>query len=138
MSEEIKDIRWKQRFQNFEKAFRLLDMAIQIELPSDTERAGVIQFFEMAFELAWRLLKDYLEEEGYVMIESPRDAIKQASQSKIIDDGHTWIDALKDRNLTVHAYHEEMAVAVENKIHNDYYPILQDLYNSFKRKIETE
>ena len=137
MSEERNDIRWKQRFQNFEKSFKLLDKAIQIESPSDTERAGVMQFFKIAFELVWKLLKDYIEEEGYA-IKSPRDAIKQAFQSKIIDDGHTWLDALKDRNLTVHTYHEEMAVEVENKIHNDYYPLLQELYNTFKGKMGTE
>ncbi len=102
-----KDIRWIQRFQNFEKAFLLLQETVQIKSPSVTERAGLIQFFEMTFELAWKLLKDYEEEEGFV-IKSPRDAIKQAFQTNIINEGHTWIDALEDRNLTSHTYHEKI------------------------------
>ncbi|WP_200086690.1 HI0074 family nucleotidyltransferase substrate-binding subunit [Salicibibacter cibi] len=63
------------------------------------ERAGLIQLFEVTFELAWKVFKDYLEAEGYIM-KSPRQTIKQAFQMGIIEDGHTWIDALSDRNLT--------------------------------------
>lgn len=92
------DVRWIQRFQNFEKTFLLLQETVQIKNPSVAERAGLIQFFEMTFELAWKLLKDY-EEEGFI-VKSPRDAIKQAFQTNIITAGHTWIDALEDRNLT--------------------------------------
>jgi nucleotidyltransferase substrate binding protein (TIGR01987 family) len=128
------DIRWHQRFGQFEKAFLLLQDAISIEKPSVVERAGMIQFFEMAFELGWKLLKDYEEAEGFV-IKSPRDAIKQAFQSEFISQGHDWIDALDDRNLTTHTYNEATAVAVENKIHGKYFPCLQQLYELFKTKM---
>jgi nucleotidyltransferase substrate binding protein (TIGR01987 family) len=131
---EVKDIRWKQRFQNFERAFTLLDQAIGIDAPSDVERAGLIQFFEMSFELAWKLLKDYLEAEGFT-IASPRDALKQAYQAHLIENGHIWIDALQDRNLTTHTYDEATAIAVENKIRQFYYPILAKLYQDFKGRI---
>lgn len=49
--------RWQQRFQNFERAFLLLEEAVSIPAPSVVERAGMIQFFEMAFELGWKVLK---------------------------------------------------------------------------------
>lgn len=124
------DIRWKQRFNQFEKAFSLLQSAIAIENPSIVERAGLIQFFEMAFELGWKLLKDFLEAEGYV-INSPRDAIKQAYQSQIIETGHEWIKALEDRNLTTHTYNEQTAELVERKIRQDYYPLLLSLRQKF-------
>ena len=131
---EVKDVRWKQRFQNFERAFTLLDQAIGIDTPSEVERAGLIQFFEMSFELAWKLLKDYLEAEGFI-IASPRDALKQAYQAHLIENGHTWIDALQDRNLTTHTYDEATAIAVENKIRQFYYPILAQLYQDFKGRM---
>jgi nucleotidyltransferase substrate binding protein (TIGR01987 family) len=131
---ENQDIRWVQRFRNFEKAFLLLKETVQIKKPSVVERAGLIQFFEMTFELAWKLLKDYEEEEGFV-VKSPRDAIKQAFQANIINSGHDWIDALKDRNLTTHTYHEATAVEVEEKIRTKYYPILEELYVDFKTRI---
>lgn len=133
MTEFPNDIRWKQRFQNLEKSYLLLEDTLRIENPSDAERAGLIQFFEMTFELAWKLMKDYLEEEGFT-VNSPKEAIKQAFQSGLIADGHGWIDALNDRNLTTHTYEEETAVKVEQKIRKDYFPLLQTLYNQFKSK----
>jgi nucleotidyltransferase substrate binding protein (TIGR01987 family) len=128
------DIRWRQRMGQFEKAFLLLQDAISIEKPSVVERAGMIQFFEMSFELGWKLLKDYEEAEGFA-VKSPRDAIKQAFQSEFISQGHDWIDALDDRNLTTHTYNEATAVAVEKKIHEKYFPCLQQLYETFKIKM---
>ena len=71
----LKDIRWKQRFQNFEKSFKLLQKFIAIDNPDEIARAGGIQFFEMTFELAWKTLKDYLENEKYIA-KSPRETIK--------------------------------------------------------------
>ena len=133
MEELGKDIRWKQRFQNFEKAYKLLRDAIVIEDPSEAERAGLIKFFEMTFELSWKLIKDYQEKEGFI-IKSPRDALKQAFQSDLIKDGHSWIEALENRNLTVHTYEEETAKEVELKIRKKYFPIIKDLYLLFKEK----
>jgi nucleotidyltransferase substrate binding protein (TIGR01987 family) len=128
------DIRWKQRAEQFGKAFGLLQSAINLEKLSIIERAGLIQFFEMAFELSWKLLKDYQEAEGYT-INSPRDAIKQAFQSGLISKGHDWIDALDDRNLTTHIYNEQIAIAVEQKIRQVYYPLLQSLHSLFAEKL---
>lgn len=127
------DIRWQQRFAQFKKAFLLLQEAVSIEKPSVVERAGLIQFFEMAFELAWKLIKDYEEAEGF-MVKSPRDAIKQAFEAEIIAHGHDWIDALEDRNLTTHTYNEETAIAVEQKIREKYFPLLVQLYLDFSQK----
>jgi nucleotidyltransferase substrate binding protein (TIGR01987 family) len=130
---ENHDIRWKQRFINFEKAFLLLKDVMGIKNLSVAERAGLIQFFEMAFELSWKLLKDFEEEEGFV-VKSPRDAIKQAYQADLISEGHVWMGALKDRNLTTHTYHEQTALEVEERIRNDYFPMLEALYIDFKNR----
>ncbi len=127
------EIRWTQRFNQFQKAFSLLKQAILIEQPTVTERAGLIQFFEMTFELGWKLLKDYLIEEGFD-VNSPRSAIKQAFQSRLIDNGHDWMLALEDRNLTTHTYNEQTAVEVEQKIRQHYYPLLVDLEKFFKER----
>jgi len=136
MNDANKDIRGKQRFQNYKKAYLLLERNLNIAEPSEVERAGIIQFFEMAFELAWKLMKDYLEEEGLV-VNSPKEAIKQAFQSDIIKDGHTWIDALNDRNLTTHTYEEEAAIEVTENIEENYFPLLKNLYLYFQGRIQT-
>lgn len=129
------DIRWKQRFIHFQRSFQLLENTMAIQHPSEAERAGLIQFFEISFELSWKVLKDYLEEEGFT-ISSPRDAIKQAFQINIINDGHVWIEALKDRNLTVHTYEEKIAIAVEKKIRGTYFPALQCFSVAFTAKFD--
>ncbi len=121
-----KDIRWQQRFQNFQKAFSYLSEALKIEDPSDAERAGIIQFYEVAFELAWKTLKDFLIEEGFT-VKSPRDAIKTAFQNGYIHNGHLWINALDSRNLSAHTYDEAMAEELKENIKTTYFPLLKAL-----------
>ena len=129
------DIRWQQRFDNYRKAFLLLERALTIVTPSEVERGGIIQFYEMAFELAWKLMKDYLEHLGYT-VNSPRDAIKQAFHAGILDDGQLWMDALADRNLTTHTYDENKAIEVVAKIRADYFPALQQLYRRLSSELD--
>ena len=117
------DIRWKQRFENFEKAYRQLNTSLLIINPSETERAGIIQFYEITLELAWNTLKDFLVLEGFD-VKSPREAIKTAFQNGYISNGEVWIDALDSRNLSVHTYDEEMANQLTENIRNIYYTIL--------------
>ena len=130
-----KEVRWKQRFVNFEKSFQTLERTVAIEHPSEAERGGLIQFFEMAFELAWKTLKDFLEADGY-QVKSPRDVLKQAFQSEIIEDGHTWIEALDDRNLAAHTYNEETALQIEKLIRDQYFPAIASLYQKLKQEAE--
>ena len=128
------ELRWQQRFQNFSRSFLLLEQCTELENPSVIERAGMIQFFEVAFEQSWKVLKDFLEEEGFT-VKSPRDAIKTAFQYGFIKHADVWIEALKDRNLTTHTYDEETAKRIENNIKQRYYPILKSLYIDFNNKL---
>jgi len=131
---EDQDIRWMQRFQNFEKALSHLDVALQLKDPDILQKAGIIQFFEMSYELAWNTIKDYLEMQGFFDVKSPRDAFKKAFEIGLIEDGHSWMDLLLDRNLTSHAYDEEKATEVEKLIHQKYYPLLHQLYLTLKNR----
>jgi len=130
----MEDIRYLQRFENFEKSFLLLKSGLEIDAPSLVEKAGVIQFFETTFELSWKLMKDYLEYLGYD-VKSPRDSIKTAFQIELIKDGSTWLEALMDRNLTVHTYDEAIANEVYKKIKESYSTLLEKLFVKFKDEI---
>jgi len=102
-----KDIRWKQRFQNFDRAVALLREPIERDVTtlSDLEKEGTIQRFELAFELAWKTLKDYLEHEGRTIAPiTPRSVIKEAFAARVVRDGQVWIDMLDQRNLLSHTY----------------------------------
>src|ERR1035437_7108376 len=120
---EKKDIRWKQRFINFKKSLALLDQAMAIKQPDIVQKAGLIQFFEMAFELSWNSIKDYLEEQGFSDVSSPRASLKKAFEIGLIEDGHLWLKLLDDRNLTTHAYDEEAINEIEGLIAEKYYSL---------------
>jgi len=133
--EPLKDIRWKQRFENFEKSFKLLEKYSNQDIKTEIEKAGIIQFFEINFELAWKVLKDYLESQGFV-VKSPREAIKQAFQAGLIEEGHIWMDALSKRNLTTHTYDEELAETFVKDIKQVYVPIFKSLYEKLVKELD--
>ncbi len=130
------DIRWQQRYQNYHKSFSQLKKALQISKPSDVERAGLIQFFELTFELGWKTLKDYLEAQGF-QVNSPREVIKQAYQANVVTQGHVWMAALDDRNLTAHTYEESTSIKVEDLIRSKYFLILEELDIFFATRLSS-
>jgi nucleotidyltransferase substrate binding protein (TIGR01987 family) len=130
---ENKDIRWQQRLQNFEKSMQLLEKAMDIDRPDIIQKAGLIQFFEMSFELAWNTMKDYLEEQGFQEIRSPRDTIKKAFETGLIKNGQLWLESLQDRNNTSHAYDEKAAETIVTEICNSYFPLLKDLLKTLTK-----
>jgi nucleotidyltransferase substrate binding protein (TIGR01987 family) len=130
-----KEIRWKQRFENFSRSFSLLEKYAENELQNELERAGVIQFFEISFELSWKVMKDYLESEGLI-VKSPRETIKTAVQIELIDRGHDWLDGLMMRNSTVHLYDEEAAKKAITGIVTIYIPILKQLHDKLQKEVE--
>ena len=129
------DIRWKQRFQNYQKALVTIKNAVELagtrEL-SNLERQGLIQGFEFTFELAWNVMKDYLEEQGITGIIGSKNAIRHAFHKGIIEDGQVWMDMVESRNISSHTYDEETAEKLFNKITNDYYNPFAEL----KKKME--
>lgn len=131
----MNDVRWKQRLQNFEKAFNHLQTAIEITNPDIVQKAGIIQFFEMSFELAWNTMKDYLEEQGYADLKSPRESIKKAFEFGLIENGHQWLKILEDRNLTAHAYDEITASEIAWLVRQTYFPLFEQLMKTLQAKI---
>jgi nucleotidyltransferase substrate binding protein (TIGR01987 family) len=87
------DIRWKQRFQNFSDVFKQLEFAVKkISDSSDLEKEGTIQRFEFTHELAWKVMKDYLEYEGIHGITGSRSASREAFNKGLISNGQIWMD----------------------------------------------
>lgn len=127
----MQDIRWKQRFANFSRAFLLLREAMENDISTlnQLEKEGIIQRFEYTFELAWKVLKDKMENDGVVLDQiSPKAVIKQAYAAIYINDPETWLKMIGDRNLMSHTYDFVKFEAVIQSIADDYLPMLQDWY----------
>lgn len=122
------DIRWKQRFSNYQKAYAKLAEVVEnntLDKLSDLEREGLIQRFEYTYELAWKVMKDYLEYQGITGITGSRDAIREAFQKELITDGESWMDMIKSRNQTVHLYNEATAKEIAENIVNIYFELFK-------------
>lgn len=134
-----KEIRWKQRFQNFSRAYTLLNSALEendIDDLSNLEQEGVIQRFEYTYELAWKTLKDYLEYNGANITEiTARNVFKEAYSSEIIKDSEIFIDMMLSRNLLSHTYDFNKFKDILIKVKKDYLPALSDLYFFFTDRI---
>src|ERR1700733_2978054 len=124
-----KDIRWKQRFQNFERAFIFLSKSCKLEAYDELQGAGLVQSFEFTFELAWKTLKDYLEEQG-LEIQFPREVIKQAFTTQLIEGGHLWFESVDKRNELTHTYNQEQATKAVQTIRNRYFKPLEQVYQT--------
>ena len=123
------EIRWQQRYQNFSKAFQQLTEIVGKENLNKFEQAGLVQIFELAFELAWKVLKDKMENDGLVLDQvSPKAVVKQAYAAKYIDSPETWLRMIGDRNLMSHTYDFVKFEAVVQSIASFYLPMLQDWY----------
>jgi nucleotidyltransferase substrate binding protein (TIGR01987 family) len=128
--QETPDIRWQQRFQNFDSAFAVLTEAMTVEAPSRLEQMGQIQVFEFTFELAWKVLKDYLNARR-VPVGYPREVLKEAFRYELVSAGEVWLDMLEQRNLLAHTYKEERAEKAARLLREAYYPAIQELHMTF-------
>lgn len=133
MISENKDIRWEQRFVNYQKALGQLQKFINKGELSELEEQGLVKAFEYTYELAWTTLKDFLEYRGQTDIYGSRDAIRKAFQLDLIDDGENWMDMLKSRNKTSHTYNKETAEEICQAVKDVYYSLFQQLETKLER-----
>ena len=102
--------RLRQRISDFQQAvFRLEQACLQEE--NEFIRDSVIQRFEFCYELAWKMLKLKLEDEGFE-VNTPKGTIRAAVSSGIIFDGLQWTELHRMRNQTSHTYDETLAIKV--------------------------
>jgi nucleotidyltransferase substrate binding protein (TIGR01987 family) len=123
------DIRWLQRFANFNKALAKLAEVFEDREDdlSELEQEGMIQRFEYTFELAWKTLQDLLRYKGYVDIAGPNPVLEQAFKDGYLTDAVGWKAMKKSRELSSHTYDSETAEAIAESIRSSYYKLLVDL-----------
>lgn len=125
---------------NYNKAVARLQDAVAITSANngfgketdDLLKEGLIQRFEYTQELAWKVMKDYEEYQGYTDIQGSRDAIRKALQMGVIDSP-AWMNTIYSRNLTSHCYDEKEFNTILQQITVDYLPI----FVSFSEKMNS-
>lgn len=130
------DIRWQQRFSNFKRALLQLQYAVDLSgqrTLSSLEKQGVIQAFEFTHELAWNVLKDYLQDQGNQNIKGSKDATREAFKVELIADGEQWMEMIQSRNISSHTYDESTADQLVGVIIDDYFPLFVVLRNEMEK-----
>ena len=127
--------RWVMRFRNFEKSYKFFKSIVERLDFSNLEIAALIKSFEFTYEIAWKTIKDYLEEQG-LPTKFPREAIKEGFRTEIIEDGHTWMQMLEKRNELAHTYSEEISDEAVDLIKSKFYPAITQVYQYFKERVK--
>ncbi|MCX7176390.1 MAG: nucleotidyltransferase substrate binding protein [Proteobacteria bacterium] len=133
------DIRWQQRFDNFNRALEQLTQAVQLSRQrplSDLEKQGVIQGFEIVHELAWNVLKDFLDYEGITGIVGSRGAVREAFRRELLIDGDLWMDMIVKRNLSSHTYNKALAEELVNAIVGGYHAAFLALQKEMQSRLQ--
>ena len=131
--------RWQYRFDNYSRAFSLLREAVELQQKrplSDLEKEGVIQRFKYTWELAWKTIKDYLENEGVVLEKiTPKAVIVAALEARIIIRKEDWMRALDDRNRMSHVYSRIVFAEIVNNIEQGYLSLFDQLYEKLLTEV---
>ena len=131
------DVSWKQRFNNFLRAFQTLTEAIELSQTralTPLEQHGLIHCFEFTHELAWNVLKDYLTYQGISDLVGSRDASRSAFKNALVQDGDVWMKMIEARHQTSHTYNIETAQTIVLSICQSFYPALQAFAEQFKNR----
>ena len=131
-----KDIRWLQRFEHFNKALLQLKEAVDLSKErglSKLEEQGLIQAFEYTHEFAWNTLKDFLENRGGQNLYGSKDATREAFKRGLIEKGEIWMDMIQKRNLTTHAYDQNVSAQIASAILNTYFGEFEALRGKLER-----
>ena len=133
------DIRWQQRFNNYQKALNELTEAVELSKTrklSKLEQQGIIQAFEYTHELAWKTLKDFLVDRGNTQIFGSKDATREAFALNLLPHGEVWMNMINSRNQTSHTYDQESANQVAELIINSYYIEFKQLQKTLSQFVK--
>lgn len=81
----------------------------------DVVRAGVIQAFELTYELCWKFMKRWLAQNlGPTQVDGipRRELFRLAAEHRLVEDSAAWFRHHEARNLTAHTYDASTAAEV--------------------------
>ncbi len=124
----------KEKLTLTKKALLALDEALKLPY-SKIIRDASIQRFKLTLEAVWKLAQRYLILQEGIETGSPKGVIRGCFQTNLLEEEETQtlLQAIDDRNLTVHTYNEALAELIYQNLLR-YYPILNKLYKAINRR----
>ena len=126
--------RLKKKIDTAKKALKTLQELLAVENLTAVERDAVIQRFEYTFEALWKAGKLFLREIEGLEIGSPKSVIRGFLQVGMLTEDQTAValDMVDDRNLTSHAYNEDLAEQIYNQI-GDYADVMANWLTAMEK-----
>jgi nucleotidyltransferase substrate binding protein (TIGR01987 family) len=109
--------RLKDRLLTAQRALRTLQEVLAAPFSEVTRDSAILRFI-YTFETVWKAAQLYLADKHAVEAGSPVAVIRGCWQAGVLDERQTEaaLKMAKDRNLTVHTYHEELAVELYGRL----------------------
>lgn len=128
--------RFFDKYEKYLQAVERLNEAVQDyeKTPIESIKDGVIQRFEFTTELAWKTLREYLIDQGYVELNSPKSVLNQSFVIGLFSDERVWLNIINDRNMTSHIYDEKTADEIFQRIKNQYVEEFEKLKSKLGQK----
>ena len=121
--------RLSERVENFNRAYDLFTEAVEaFDKDKKLTHMALIQTFEVCYELAWKVLEDYLFLNG-INVQFPREVIKEAFNKEAVKNGQVWIDMLDARNITSHEYNMDKIDGLLIKITTVFYQEFKNFHS---------
>ena len=122
-------------YDSFKKAFLKLKEFVETDDGSEKDRGAIINAYQYTFELFWKTLQKYMQQQEMLDEQGPGSVIRTAFQYNIIDNGPLYMSMLKDKNLVTHTYKEDVAEKIHCRIREEYIDELEDFIKYFDEKI---
>lgn len=123
-------------YETFKKAFSKLKEFVETDNGSEKDRGAIINAYQYTFELFWKTLQKYMQQQEMLDELGPGSVIRTAFQYQIIDDGPKYMAMLKDRNLITHTYKEDVAEDIYFGIKEEYINLFEGFIENFDKKIK--
>ncbi|GMQ27048.1 nucleotidyltransferase substrate binding protein [Algoriphagus sp. oki45] len=112
-----------------------VDRAKKIELNESQSRELIIEF-EVAHELALKVISKFFQKMGKGPFSGSRDATAEAFHAELIDDGKAWLDLVIDRIKYNPVYALDSQKDFLERIKNKYIHLFEKFEETMGKKLE--
>ena len=129
------EVQLREKLGNYQKTLERLDESLEKQNPDQFIYDSVIKRFEFTYELAWKLMKAFIEYKGGEDVRFARDVFREAYANGLVKDGEGWLQMMQGRNLSSHTYNEEAAREIYDRVKQIYRKQFMELSLSIRKDL---